>query len=89
MNRITNEISVIFHPAKTEERLLKLLGEIPPASSPSPLPPGMETPKKGGKGKKSPRGRSPRGKSPKGKRKSETDKEAESQKEEEMRMQVL
>lgn len=72
---------------KVEQNLRKFLGEIPPATSPSPIPPGMETPKKGGKGKKSPRGRSPRGKSPKGKRKSDSDKEADAQREEEARMQ--
>ncbi|CAK8694543.1 unnamed protein product [Clavelina lepadiformis] len=76
---------------KAKEKLLKLLGEIPPASSPTPLPPGMETP--GKKGKKSPRGRSPRGRSPRGKspkggkKGKEADKEAEAQRLEELRLQ--
>lgn len=74
--------------AKAEQKLMKILGEIPPASSPSPVPPGMETPGKKGKSKgKSPRGRSPRGKSPKGKRRSDSEKEAEAQRLEEERLQ--
>ncbi|XP_039272076.2 sperm-associated antigen 17-like [Styela clava] len=74
--------------AKAEKKLMKILGEVPPASSPSPVPLGMETPGKKGKGKgKSPRGRSPRGKSPKGKRRSDSEREAEAQRLEEERLQ--
>jgi len=67
--------------------MLRILGEIPSARTPTPIPPGMETPKKG---KKSPKSKSPRSKSPKaGKKKAaDAEKEAEAQKLEEQKLQV-